>query len=195
MRARRRVKGVIRANAISEEGATQCRGHKLTSPPVESTLLSVDIDEAGHPYQGLAGGFAGPRRKRRRRLCWLLAKGDQGRPRPRCRAGGRRRPSPVIVDERTMTVIDGVHRLEAYRSLGRSRIPAIQRQRHGGIGPRHPSEHSARQTAKPERAPGGGTGSPTPLPRPLRPVGGGGLRSLALHGGPCCAGLVRQKRR
>jgi ParB-like chromosome segregation protein Spo0J len=32
---------------------------------------------------------------------------------------------PVIVDERTMTVIDGVHRLEAYRSLGRSRIPAL----------------------------------------------------------------------
>ncbi|HTT91399.1 MAG TPA: ParB/RepB/Spo0J family partition protein [Acidimicrobiales bacterium] len=32
---------------------------------------------------------------------------------------------PVVVDERTMTVIDGVHRLEAYRSLGRSHIPAV----------------------------------------------------------------------
>ncbi len=32
---------------------------------------------------------------------------------------------PVVVDERTMTVIDGVHRVEAYRKLGRSRIPAL----------------------------------------------------------------------
>ena len=32
---------------------------------------------------------------------------------------------PVVVDGRTMTVIDGVHRLEAYRTLGRSRIPAL----------------------------------------------------------------------
>jgi ParB-like chromosome segregation protein Spo0J len=32
---------------------------------------------------------------------------------------------PVVVDERTMTVIDGVHRLQAFRSMGRSRIPAL----------------------------------------------------------------------
>jgi hypothetical protein len=32
---------------------------------------------------------------------------------------------PVVVDERSMTVIDGVHRVEAYRSLGRSHIPAL----------------------------------------------------------------------
>ena len=32
---------------------------------------------------------------------------------------------PVVVDGRTMTVIDGVHRLEAYKTLGRSRIPAL----------------------------------------------------------------------
>ena len=32
---------------------------------------------------------------------------------------------PVVVDERSMTVIDGVHRLEAYRALGRSHIPVV----------------------------------------------------------------------
>ncbi len=32
---------------------------------------------------------------------------------------------PVVVDERSMTVIDGVHRLEAYRALGRSHIPTV----------------------------------------------------------------------
>jgi ParB-like chromosome segregation protein Spo0J len=32
---------------------------------------------------------------------------------------------PVVVDERSMTVIDGVHRLEAYRALGRPHIPAV----------------------------------------------------------------------
>ena len=32
---------------------------------------------------------------------------------------------PVIVDERTMAVIDGVHRLEAFRRLGRSHINAL----------------------------------------------------------------------
>jgi ParB-like nuclease domain len=32
---------------------------------------------------------------------------------------------PVVVDERSLTVIDGVHRLEAYKSVGRSHIPAL----------------------------------------------------------------------
>jgi ParB-like nuclease domain len=32
---------------------------------------------------------------------------------------------PVVVDERTMTVIDGIHRLEAFRTLGRSHIPVV----------------------------------------------------------------------
>ncbi len=32
---------------------------------------------------------------------------------------------PVIVDHRTMTVIDGVHRLEAFRRVGRSHIDAL----------------------------------------------------------------------
>ncbi|HXW82474.1 MAG TPA: ParB/RepB/Spo0J family partition protein [Acidimicrobiales bacterium] len=32
---------------------------------------------------------------------------------------------PVVVDERTMTVIDGIHRLEAFRKLGRSHIPVV----------------------------------------------------------------------
>ncbi len=32
---------------------------------------------------------------------------------------------PVVVDERTMTVLDGVHRLEVFRRLGRSHISAV----------------------------------------------------------------------
>ncbi len=32
---------------------------------------------------------------------------------------------PVVVDERTMTVIDGVHRLQAYKTMGRRYIPAL----------------------------------------------------------------------
>jgi ParB-like chromosome segregation protein Spo0J len=32
---------------------------------------------------------------------------------------------PVVVDERTMTVIDGVHRVEACRRVGRTHIPAL----------------------------------------------------------------------
>ena len=32
---------------------------------------------------------------------------------------------PVIVDHRTMSVIDGVHRLEAFRMAGRSHIDAL----------------------------------------------------------------------
>ncbi len=32
---------------------------------------------------------------------------------------------PIVVDERTMTVIDGVHRLEASRRMGRTEVRAV----------------------------------------------------------------------
>ena len=125
MRARRRVKGVIRANAISEEGATERREHKLTSPPVESTLLSVDIDEAGQPYQGLAASPVHAVSVADVSVGYSPRETKVDRDHVAALADVVDRLPPVIVDERTMTVIDGVHRLEAYRSLGRSRIPAL----------------------------------------------------------------------
>jgi ParB-like nuclease domain len=92
---------------------------------VESTVLSAEVDDGPKPYQGLAAsevqdvsvadvcvGYS-PRHTKVD-LDHVAALADVVDRLP-----------PVIVDERTMTVIDGVHRLEAYRSLGRGLIPAL----------------------------------------------------------------------
>jgi ParB-like chromosome segregation protein Spo0J len=92
---------------------------------VESTVLSVEVDDDPQPYQGLAASVVhdisvadvsvgySPRHTKVD-LDHVAALADVVDRLP-----------PVIVDERTMTVIDGVHRLAAYRSLGRGVIPAL----------------------------------------------------------------------
>ena len=114
---------IIRANAISDKGTTGRRSHKLASRPVEPTLL--EVDEAPQPYGVLPAspvhdisvavvsvGYSPRQTKVDPDHVAALAEVVDRLP-------------PVVVDERTMTVIDGVHRLAAYRSLGRSHIPAV----------------------------------------------------------------------
>ena len=88
-------------------------------------MLSVEVDDDPQPYQGLAASVVhdisvadvsvgySPRHTKVD-LDHVAALADVVDRLP-----------PVIVDERTMTVIDGVHRLAAYRSLGRGHIPAL----------------------------------------------------------------------
>ena len=88
-------------------------------------MLSVEVDDDPRPYQGLAASVVhdvsvadvsvgySPRHTKVD-LDHVAALADVVDRLP-----------PVIVDERTMTVIDGVHRLAAYRSLGRGLIPAL----------------------------------------------------------------------
>ena len=92
---------------------------------MESTLLSVDIDEAGQPYQGLAASPVHAVSVADVSVGYSPRETKVDRDHVAALADVVDRLPPVIVDERTMTVIDGVHRLEAYRSLGRSRIPAL----------------------------------------------------------------------
>ena len=99
---------------------------------------------------------------------------------------------PIVVDDRTMTVIDGVHRLEASRPRG-------------WAGPRSGrccSRGMKRMRWSSPSKPTSGTESPlaaangkrrlrpaAPVPRSVRPLGGGDLRACALHRGPVAPAL------
>ena len=92
---------------------------------MDATLLIAEVDQASQPYKGLDASVV-------HAVCVDdLSVGYSPRETKvdpdhvAALADVVDRLPPVVVDERTMTVIDGVHRLQAFRSVGRSRIPAL----------------------------------------------------------------------
>jgi ParB-like chromosome segregation protein Spo0J len=92
---------------------------------VESTVLTIDVDEAPQPYRGLDASVVCAVRVADLSVGYSPRQTKVDREHVAALADIADRLPPVVVEERTMTVIDGVHRLEAFRSLGRSHIPAI----------------------------------------------------------------------
>jgi ParB-like chromosome segregation protein Spo0J len=92
---------------------------------VESTVLTIDLDEAPPPRHEPDASSVRPVRVADLTIGYSPRHTKVDADHVAALADVADRLPPVVVDERSMTIIDGVHRLEAYRALGRSHIPAV----------------------------------------------------------------------
>ena len=92
---------------------------------------------------------------------------------------------PVIIDQRSMTVIDGVHRLEAFRQAGRTHIEAVlftgQRPEAMVLAIKANVKHG-KPLSRGERREAARC-APAHVPGAVRSMGSRGLRALAHHRG------------
>ncbi len=114
-------------DAVGEDATTGWDRDKVTSPRMEATVLEAEAEvaPAALSYGQLENSAVRVVRLTNLSIGYSPRQTKVDPDHVATLVDVVDRLPPVVVDERTLTVIDGIHRLEAFRTLGRSHIPVV----------------------------------------------------------------------